>query len=423
MNRPAPTRRKCATVIAALLIAGGLSASRPARADYAVPALGSWIAQSDTVAFAAVAAITEGVPTGGFTLQLAIDEVLVGTQRTNWSVPGSDAFSDDVPRLPVGTIVLAFVPPTPQAGGYSEGRVIPLPESSKAEARTVIQTVVTKGAALRLADVSDRLRSSTAELGAPLVLLGMLLEELTLRVTTDEATGIAGIACTTDASFRKDAQLWAVARAGELRVAGARSCLEMMVGASDVRDFAIAAADALGDLGARESVTALLGLLPATQRDPKVKARHAKSDVLVGAGSSNEPEDESNPVPDTGESPGESTDSYDGSAAGGATSPEDPELAGDPAKGARPDASRRTGDGGLAVTAVLSLGKIGDPLAVPFLARIAKEGDNLALHSSVVSALGMIGDKRAIAALESIAKRHPNPLVRTQAAETLSRLS
>jgi hypothetical protein len=78
-------------------------------------------------------------------------------------------------------------------------------------------------------------------------------------------------------------------------------------------------------------------------------------------------------------------------------------------------------DGGLSLAVILAMGKIGDTSAIPTLLKIAQNGDDLALHSTVVHALGLIGAK-SIEALTDISKNHPNALVREQAQQTLARV-
>ena len=78
-------------------------------------------------------------------------------------------------------------------------------------------------------------------------------------------------------------------------------------------------------------------------------------------------------------------------------------------------------DGGLSLAVILAMGKIGDSSVVPDLLKIAQNGDDLALHSTVVHALGLIGPK-SIAALTDISKNHPNQLIRAQAQRTLERV-
>jgi HEAT repeat protein len=82
----------------------------------------------------------------------------------------------------------------------------------------------------------------------------------------------------------------------------------------------------------------------------------------------------------------------------------------------------RGADGGLSLSAVLAIGKLGDPSAVPDLMKLAKDGNDLALHSTVVHALGLIGGHRVIGALTEISKTHPNQLIREQAQLTLEQI-
>ena len=67
------------------------------------------------------------------------------------------------------------------------------------------------------------------------------------------------------------------------------------------------------------------------------------------------------------------------------------------------------------------MGKIGDSSAVSTLLKIAQNGEDLALHSTVVHALGLIGPK-SLDALTDISKNHPNQLIRAQAQQTLERV-
>jgi hypothetical protein len=78
-------------------------------------------------------------------------------------------------------------------------------------------------------------------------------------------------------------------------------------------------------------------------------------------------------------------------------------------------------DGGLSLAVILAMGKIGDSSAVSTLLKIAQNGEDLALHSTVVHALGLIGPK-SIDALTDISKNHPNQLIRAQAQRTLERV-
>jgi hypothetical protein len=80
------------------------------------------------------------------------------------------------------------------------------------------------------------------------------------------------------------------------------------------------------------------------------------------------------------------------------------------------------GGAGPVVGAVLALGKIGDRSAVPELFRLARQGDNLPLHSAIVHALGLIGGPTVHGPLTAISRTDPNPLVREQAVATLQRL-
>lgn len=86
----------------------------------------------------------------------------------------------------------------------------------------------------------------------------------------------------------------------------------------------------------------------------------------------------------------------------------------DPVTRAGPNPERRD----LSLAAVLAVGKVGSGDAVPVLTRLAGQGNDLALHSTVVHALGLIGGAEARESLASIGRTHPSEHVRAQASST-----
>jgi hypothetical protein len=291
--------------------------------------------------------------------------------------------------------------------------------------RGVVRRAIERGQELRLQDVQEQevqeaLRSQTA---LPRMLRGALLEELTLRVTVEEAALVAEIACNLQRAYAPEPQEWAILRAGRLQIEAARPCLEALVQEGTNRSLTLASAEALGDLGNPASVPLLLLLLPDVPAEPTARPIDPDHDEesIVG----HDPEDEADPRPDPREAAitdgvvdddGEPADGDPASApttADGETEPDDARS---------DDKVRRRADAGLSNSAVLALGKIGDAAAVADLVRVAREGDDLALHSSVVRALGLIGGLTVREPLTSIVQTHPNPLVRQLAQQTLARL-
>jgi len=178
----------------------------------------------------------------------------------------------------------------------------------------------------------------------------------------------------------------------------------------------IAATGALGDLKMAESVPVLLTLIEPL---PGHRVSDSKgNEELPPVRPASDPEDESSPAADPEER--DSGIAIDDERPGTPSSLPDGES--EPDDVPSDDVLSRRGDGGLSDAAVLALGKIGDPCAVRDLSRLAGEGDDLSLHSTVVVALGLIGGKTAQGPLTSISKSHPNELVRELASQTLARL-
>ncbi len=455
--------RAAATIAAAFVtfaVALGLLVTPTrARADHGALPLGALLSQSQTVGAGTVSSITPTQTQGKFYIAFSFGETLAGAPTSTITVTWPDeeeAGNGGAAPVEVGDAVLVFVPPvSASAGRFGEQMLIPLTSVNRDIALGVVRTVVAKGVNLRLADVESALRQPTVVGGElPGVLRAGLLAELALRADSVDETLLFDLACpgaTTQAKAQPAAthlvprpggvacpvcatetRLFAIEQGARLGLTSMLPCLTDAAGETNDIGLAIAATEALGDLLSAPSgsisqarppipvcpdcVLALLSRLPLTRPDPRLKGGDLKSDVRVGTTPASDPDDESNPVPDTTE----------GQSGGTAEDPESPATAEpDPENhidDGLNDGSRRRSDGGLALAAVHALGKIGDPTAVPTLAALANEGDDLALHSTAVGALGRIGDARAIRSLKVLAKKHPNPLIRAQASETLARL-
>ncbi len=449
--------RAAATTFAVAL--GLLVGPTSARADHGAVPLGTLLGQSLSVIAGTVRSITPAATPGRFVIGGNVSETLAGVQTSSFAVTWPDeeeAASGGAAPVKVGDAVLVFVPPVAaSAGPFGEQMLIPLTSLNREISLATVRAVDLKGVDLRMADVETALRQPAAAGGElPGALRAGLLAELSLRVSPSDATLLVDLACPNATATSKsvpaagtlvprpggipcpvcaaEARLFAIEQGGRLGLEPLLPCLSEAVGETGDLGLAIAAADALGDLLAAPSgsisqarpqtdicpncVGALLARLPLTRPDPRPKAGDLKSDVRIGTTSANDPDDESNPVPDTTERQNGVTANDPETPAAGEPDPEDH------ADDGLSDGSRRRSDGGLALAVAHALGKIGDPTTVPALAALASEGDDLALHSTVVGALGRIGDARAIRALKVIAKKHPNPLIRAQASERLARL-
>lgn len=280
-------------------------------------------------------------------------------------------------------------------------------------AREVVKSALGRGKSLRLADVAPHLGSREAHPA----LMTALLEELSATVTPQEAALVTSIACDSSAAFHRQARLWAIGQAGRMKIAAARPCLEKTVGDPTNIDARIAATEALGEMKNPASVPALL---PLIQPLPGHRTSDSKGDgdPLPPVGRNEDPEDGSAPVSD----PGERADPAPNDAEPRPVPSSDRDGETQLDNGPTDDVMRRGAEAGLADAAVLALGKIGDERAIQHLFRLAREGDDLALHSSVVNALGLIGGPRVHGPLTSISQTHPNELVRELARQTLARL-
>jgi hypothetical protein len=383
----------------------------PLHADQGLMPLGQLMARAEAIVIGRVA---ETVPADGgkYLMTVAVEQTLKGAPPERVQVVASSVDPAYIPPLSAGVRILAFLEPrTLQPVGGAHGVQVLAGDGAARVASGIVSTALAKGTALQLRDVATYLGSRER---LP-KLVGSLLEELSGRVTASaDGPQLAQFAC--DGSVTPSVQLWAIGQTGRLQVAAARPCLESLVGDPTNRGTRIAAASALGDLRMRESVPVLLTLiapLPGHQTSSMTGDEEAPP-----VRPASDPEDVSSPVADPeergsgvaidDERPGTPSTLPDGE-----TEPDD--VPGD-------DVLSRRADGGLSDAAVLALGKIGDPAAVRDLFRVAGEGDDLSLHSTVVVALGLIGGAPVQEPLTSINKSHPNELVRALAGQTLARL-
>ena len=382
----------------------------PLHADEGLIPLGQLIGQAEAIL---IGRVTETRPVGGdqYLMTVAVEETLKGTPPESVQISASPVDSPYIEPLPAGVRILTFLEPrTLQPVAGEQGIQMLAGDGAVRVASEIVRTAIAKGTGLQLRDVAPYLDSRERLL----MLIGALLEELSAHVTpAADGTQLAQFAC--DGSVMPAVQLWAIEQSGRLQIAAARPCLESLVRDPRDRDLRIAAAVALGDLKMAESVPVLLTLiapLPAHQTGSATG-----NEELPPVGPASDPEDVSSPVADPEEHG--SGVAVDDERPGTPSTLPDGET--EPDEVPSDDVLSRRADGGLSDAAVLALGKIGDPAAVPDLSRVAGEGDDLSLHSTVVVALGLIGGEPVLEPLTSISKSHPNELVRELAGQTLAR--
>lgn len=384
----------------------------PLHADSGLIPLGQLMGRAEVIL---VGSVTETRPAGngGYLMTVAVEQTLKGTPPESVRIFASSVDPTHIQPLSAGVRVLTFLEPrTLQPVGGEHGVMVLAGDGSVRVASEIVKTALAKGAALQLRDVAPYFSSRETP---PPALIGSLLEELSARVTpAADGAQLAQLAC--DGSVLPAVQLWAIGQSGRLQIAAARPCLESLAGDPANRATRIAAATALGDLKMAESVPVLLTLiapLPGHQ-----VSESTGGEEMPPVPPASDPEDESSPVADPEERA--SGIAIDDERPGTPSSLPDGEV--EPDNVPSDDILSRRADGGLSDAAVLALGKIGDPSAVRDLSRVAGEGDDLSLHSTVVVALGLIGGEPVREPLASIRKSHPNELVRELAGQTLARL-
>lgn len=378
-------------------------------ADEAVIPLGQLIGRAEAIL---IGRVTETRPADGrgYLMTVAVEQTLKGTPPESVRIFVSSVDPTYIRPLPAGVRILTFLEPrTFQPVAGEQGIQVLAGDGSVRVASEIVRTAIAKGSGLQLRDVAPYFSSRET----PPVLLGSLLKEMSARVTPSaDGTQLAQFAC--DGGVLPAVQIWAIEQSGRLKIAAARSCLESLVRDPKNRGTRISAASALGDLKMAESVPVLLTLIEPL---PGHRVSDSKGDEeLPPVGPASDPEDESSPAADP-EERGNGI-AIDDERPGTPSSEGEVE----PDDVPNDDALSRRSDGGLSDAAVLALGKIGDPAAVRDLFRVAGEGDDLSLHSTVVVALGLIGGTPVQGPLTSISKSHPNELVRELASQTLARL-
>jgi len=384
----------------------------PLHAEQGLMPLGQLIGRAEAIL---IGRVTDTRPAGDgkYLMTVAVEQTLKGRPLESVRIFASSVDPDSVGPLSAGVRILTFLEPRtlqPVAGG--QGVQVLTGAGSARVASEMVTTAIAKGTALQLRDVVPYFSSREP---LPPVLIGSLLKEMSARVTPSaDGTQLARFAC--DGSVLPVVQLWAIGQSGRLQIAAARPCLESLVRDPSNRSTRIAAAGALGDLKMAASVPVLLTLIEPLPGHRVSESKGAGEPPSLRPAS--DPEDESSPAADPEEERNGET-AFDDERPGTPSSLPDGEDEPDDVPG--DDILSRRADGGLSDAAVLALGKIGDPAAVRDLARVAGEGDDLSLHSTVVVALGMIGGKSVQGPLTSISKSHPNELVRELASQTLAR--
>jgi hypothetical protein len=406
------------------------------QADPALIPLGDMIELSDNIVIGVVSQVADGGDPGSQLASIEVEEDLLGTAPGTFIIRGSTR-DPGLPEFEAGERILAFLKQAvatdildalePVKGDFG---VLGIADGTVDVTRSIVLKAIVLGEKLRLADVRRDLRRKNP--GPPRGLVAFLTEELTIRVTVAESSLVAKMACDPKERFLRAAQLWAISRVGHLKVRKARPCLNLFVTLRRDRGKRIAATEALGDMGDRRSVPVLLSILlsppplvgereraPDREEDPEVDDGPDMDDdtnladnigPIVDTDSNTDTHlaHDTDMIGDTGRDTDSTVLNFDGGMV------QDDNIEG--------DRFRRRSDGGLSQSAILALGKIGHPGALPVLFLIAQEGNDLALHSTVVHAMGLIDGRNARRSLTVISSRHPNELIRDQAKRTLERL-
>ncbi len=428
------TRRSLA--LAALAACG--AASTPALADWESLPLDRMIADADYVAVARVVDVAPGAAPGDQVATLALGTAFKGNPPNRFALTGAEA-DPGLPDFAAGTTVLAFWD-AGDAGapgtviGREQGIAGIRPEQIAAT-RSLVETIVNRGADLRVADLLPFLQAGPPRV--PVATMTAAIKQLDAAAKLVDRQAITRLACRPD-DFQRAAAELGIALVGQLAIAEARPCLERQA-TTPGGGYAVSAVEALGNLADPQSLGALLSLVP--ERAPKPFPQGGDPVDETGPGPDDDPEEEGTPRPDpqedgagdpprpvpedrrdTGVDEPDGNIDRDDDADGEGQVPPVPVEEADDDPGVSDDVFMRDDDAGLTEAAVLALGKLRQPAAVPRIAAIAREGRVLGLHSTVVTALGEIGSPAAQRELRAIANSHPHPLVRELAKQTLLRL-
>jgi hypothetical protein len=322
------------------------------RADSALIGVGTLLDHATHILVGVVQRVDAGPTPGSQRATLAVEQNFRGSVPPTFTLPGS-TIDPYIHNFVVGVRFLAFLKAQASGGftpiGGFQG-LIALPEGTLDAALAMAGEWLVKGKEnVRLADMRDDMRQQDHP--APPVLMGAMMEEMSVQLKAVDIPLVVVMACNRTREFPVRVQTWAIQQVGPLKIAAARSCVEQFLTSGTDGAVHLAATEALGALGDRNSVRVLLPLLTS---------------------------------PGNNEEPGISRD--------------------------------------VTLSAVLALGKLGDPSVAPELMRLARQGDDFALHSTIVHALGLIGGPRVTGALTAISRTHANPLIREQAQQTLERI-
>jgi HEAT repeat protein len=433
MNRKIASGGRAAGLAMILALA---ATTHQAAADWQSMPLVDLLGDAEHVALARVVEVVPGKTAGSQVATLELRGALKGDPGATFQLAGSTS-DPGLPEFLQDTEVIAFFDLPKGEPGLAIGRdqgVAPVLPPQYGPTAQLLKLVLSNGKDVRLGEV---LRFVTA--GPPRVpqpVIAALLEQLDATATVQDRNAILRLSCRPD-DFRRDAAALGIRLAGLLAIAEARGCLERHA-TTPQGTYAIDSVEALGNFADARSLPALLSLIPSMPPRPFEEGTDKPEED--GPGPAFDPEDEGTPKPDPWEESddappqprpedaidngrdepdkdvGDDDDANDGPVPPGAIEEDDD------APFDSDDLFARTADGGLTDAAVLALGKLGDSAAVPRLSALTREGDNLGLHSSVVTSLGLIGTQSARRELRLIANGHPNPLVRTLAQQTLERL-
>jgi hypothetical protein len=246
-----------------------------ARADGDVVPLGAFVTQSDAIVIGVVSQVTAiGAPGGAHLARIDIQQTLKGNPGSSIVVAGNYRDPDDA-MFVEGVRVLAFL-----QGGRPIGAAAGIVEIADDGAAKQAATIVTR--ALRNQRPAANFRDVFLRSGmrVPRPLLASLLEELALRLTPQDNGLLVEAACDGADAYLPAVRGWAMAQAGRRKLADVRQCLEVAaVSATDTR-FAGEALDALGDLGDRRSVPALVSWINEVMRGPQRGTSRASTAAL-----------------------------------------------------------------------------------------------------------------------------------------------
>lgn len=456
----------------ALLIAMLLNIAPAGQADQDVTPLGDLVSRANLIVIGQVESVSEEPETGKQSAIVLVEDHLKGDSAARLTLLG-DTRDPSVPNFYAGTEILAFLQgsggtgtpalvaettlgdstlvadptlingttvdrgdltngetilsgtrPSFQFVGGTSG-ILELAKGSKTKIMQALAPFFDTRGGLRVDDVLPSLRQQQPSLHPAFV--ASMLREIGLNLSVGDGSLLAQIACDPRQDFLPQAQQWAQYQVASMKFVEARKCLEDTAGKIGDPALSLAATEALGDMQDAQSVPVLLSILEPFVGNPIAPTGNDEDESMnsVRPGSQDEAEDSSadattdeTPVDEniqhefddpTREIPGEDEEASDTAEA------EESESDGSAA-------AHHSADLGIASSATLALGKIGDPRAVPVLWELMQNADDVALHSTIVHSLGLIGSPESWKPLGEIVSLHPDTLIREQARSTLRRL-